>query len=187
MSDSESLPSTARPVPRGRIRRGAFPGSTQPSWIHLSRSFHSVTEPSGSPTKVQLPGGVHGFSPSGHPPPVRHGRKRSLCPVAPCGALQPGSPFPSALPAAPGRIGDATGATTTAPPCPDNSSARSAGVPRTASRCRRRVFQALIGAPDCWTPSGPGVDRSCPSMARQGHRQDPYKTREGPERPVGPH
>ncbi len=122
MSDSESSTATARPAPRGRIRRGAFPGSMKPPRSNGSPRFPA------SRSRPGLPPGAASWRASRvltfwTPPPVRHGRKRSFCPFAPCGALLPGSPFPSALLAAPGRVGDATGATTAAPPCSDSSSA----------------------------------------------------------------
>ena len=167
MSDSESSTATARPVPRGRIRRGDFPGSMKPPWIQREPPRPQRHRAVRVSHQVQLPGEAHGFSPSGPPPPVRHGRKRSFCPFAPCGALLPGAPFPSALPAAPGRVGDATGAATAAPPCSDSSSARSRTVAGGCSRYR--------SMPHRWTPSGPRVDRSLHRHGQTGTQTRPIQ------------
>ena len=183
MSDSESSTATARPAPRGRIRRGAFPGSMKPPWIQRQPPLPQRHRAVRVSHQVQLPEEAHGFLPSRPPPPVSLFRKRSFCPFAPCGALLPSSPFPSALPAAPGRVGDATGATTAAPPCSDSSSARS----RTASRCRRRVFQVPVRARIAGPLLVPEWTDHCTGMDRQGHRPDLHKPRESPERPFRHH
>ncbi len=101
MSDSESSTATARPAPRGRIRRGAFPGSMKPPWIQRQPPLPQRHRAVRVSHQVQLPEEAHGFLPSRPPPPVSLFRKRSFCPFAPCGALLPSSPFPSALLAAP--------------------------------------------------------------------------------------
>ena len=129
------LVAAAPPDERQRVLDGHRPAC--PSWTHQKRSFpgkHEASlDPTGAPAsqrqraaRVSHQGsflerltGSYLWTPTAREPL----QEAELCPFAPCGALLPGSPFPSTLLAAPGRVGDATGATTAAPPCSDSSSA----------------------------------------------------------------